>query len=86
MYLGENIAHLRNSYTNSPSYPEVVHISVTISGIINNDLLQNFSVFEFVTVGEEKILRLSNGLIPLGHLNFNCFALNIVIAMTLFIF
>ena len=67
--LGGNIAHSRNSYIISPSFPEIIHNSITISGIIGNDLLHNFSACESITAGEGKMLRLANGLILLGHLN-----------------
>ena len=66
--LGTSVDDLREKYSISPSYPNIVDDKISISGIIGNDILQSFDVFELISVGNGKMLKISDGLVPIGNL------------------
>lgn len=49
--------------TNLPKYRDN---SICINGVLGNDILTNFKVFSYETIKGVKMLRLSNGFIPVG--------------------
>ena len=53
----------------STNVPKYHNDSINICGILGNDVLQHFQVFEFKCVLNGKMLRLSNGFIPIGSIN-----------------
>ena len=52
----------------SSNLPKYSNDSVTIVGVLGNDILQHFQVFEFSSVKECKLLRLTNGYVPIGSI------------------
>ena len=52
----------------SSNLPKYSNDSVTIVGVLGNDILQHFQVFEFSSVKECKLLRLTNGFVSIGSI------------------
>ena len=50
----------------STNLPEYTKDSIKICGILGNDVLQHFSVFELENIFNGKMLRLCNGYVPIG--------------------
>ena len=74
-----NINELRNkNFELSSNIPSYCNDQVNICGVIGNDILSKFSVFEYCSINKNKFVRLANGFIPVGpicklkNIDVNC--------------
>ena len=58
-----------NNVPISPNVPHYKNDTVKICGILGNDVLSLFKVFSFTNVLQGRMLRISNGLVPIGPIN-----------------
>ena len=57
-----------SKYPVSPSVPNFDRDCIKLAGIIGNDILTKFKVFEYVNNTDISLLRLSDGFVPIGHI------------------
>ena len=68
--LAKSLNELRdNNVPISPNVPHYKNDTVKICGILGNDVLSLFEVFSFINVLQGRMLRISNGLVPIGPIN-----------------
>ena len=68
--LAKSLNELRdNNVPISPNVPHYKNDTVKICGILGNDVLSMFKVFSFTNVLQGRMLRISNGLVPIGPIN-----------------